>query len=72
MGVGELEVTLELRQQKKALVWLYIRLMVLLARLGVLAPAEAMRRAGQMLAGSFCYRVNNGVWQMVDGKVEVA
>jgi len=46
--------------------------MVLLARLGVLAPAEAMRRAGQMLADSFCYRVNNGVWQMVDGKVEVA
>ncbi len=72
MRVGKLKVALEVRQRRKTLVWLHTRLMVLLARLGIIGTEEARRRAGQFLADSLCYRAGKGAWRKIDGKVEVA
>lgn len=65
MRVSKLKVTVEVRQRRKALVWTYIRLMVLPARLGLINTEEAMRRAGQVLADSIYYRVGNSDWRPV-------
>ena len=72
MRVGKLKVALEVRQRRKTLVWLHTRLMVLLARLGIIGAEEGLRRAGQVLADSFYYRVDKGAWRKIDGKVEAA
>lgn len=72
MGVSKLKVTLEVQQRRKALVWLHTWLMVLLARLGIIGAEEGLRRAGQVLADSFYYRVDRGAWKQTSGKVEVA
>ena len=72
MRVSELKVVIELQQRRKVLVQLHTRLMVLLARLGILSSAEAMRRAKQAIINSFYYRAGKGAWKAIDGKVEAA
>ncbi len=72
MRVSKLKVTLEVHQRRKALIWFHNWLMVLLARLGIISVEEGLRRAGQVPADSFYYRVGKGAWRKIDGKVEVA